>query len=167
MPFSKGQVLVHPHHGPAVVSSFETHPRLQKDCMVLEVQSSHLMVWVPLDQVERVGLRPVLDQPGLDNLFSVLRGTADEEDQQWSRRFKDNTEKLATGDPMVVAAVVRNLMLRSNSQGLSQAEREMLRHARQPLLTEVSLALDISEQAASDMIDAVWCAATEAEASQF
>lgn len=135
--------------------------------MVLEVQSSHLMVWVPLDQVERVGLRPVLDQPGLDNLFSVLRGTADEEDQQWSRRFKDNTEKLATGDPMVIAAVVRNLMLRSNSQGLSQAEREMLRHARQPLLTEVSLALDISEQAASDMIDAVWCAATEAEASQF
>ncbi|WP_104054477.1 CarD family transcriptional regulator [Arthrobacter sunyaminii] len=163
--FSKGQVLVHPHHGPAVVSSFQIHPRLQKDCMVLEVQASHLMVWVPLDQIERVGLRPVLDQTGLDTLFSVLRGPADEEDHQWSRRFKDNTEKLATGDPLVIAAVVRNLMLRNNSHGLSQAEREMLRHARQPLLTEVSLALAITEQAASDMIDAVWCAATEPEAS--
>ena len=165
MPFSKGQVLVHPHHGPAVVSSFQTHPRLEKDCIVLEVQSSHLMVWIPLDKVEHVGLRPVLDQAGLDSLFSVLRAPADEEDPQWSRRFKDNTERLTTGDPMVVAAVVRNLMLRSASHGLSQAEREMLRHARQPLLTEVSLALKISESDASELIDAVWCAVTEPEAS--
>lgn len=133
--------------------------------MVLEVQASHLMVWVPLDQVDRVGLRPVLDHTGLDTLFSVLRSPADEEDHQWSRRFKDNTEKLATGDPLVIAAVVRNLMLRNNSQGLSQAEREMLRHARQPLLTEISLALKITDQAASDMIDAVWSAVTETEAS--
>ena len=165
MPFFEGQVLVHPHHGPAVVSSLQTHPRLQKDCLVLEVHSSHLLVWVPLDQVERVGLRPILDQTGLDALFAVLRAPADEEDAQWSRRFKDNSERLATGDPMVLAAVVRNLMLRSNSHGLSQAEREMLRHALQPLLTEVSLAMDISEQDAAGMIDAVWCSVTEPEAS--
>ena len=155
MSFSQGQVLVHPHHGPAVVSSFQTHPRLQKDCLVLEVQSSHLQVWVPLDQVERVGLRPVLDQAGLEKLFSVLRGTADEEDSQWSRRFKDNTEKLATGDPLIIAAVVRNLMLREEEHGLSQAEREMLRHARRPLLTEVSLALGITEEEAGLKIDGV------------
>ena len=156
MPFSKGQVLVHPHHGPAVVDSFQTHPRLAKNCIVLEVQSSHLLVWVPLDQVERVGLRPVLDRVGLDALFAVLRASADQEDAQWSRRFKDNTEKLATGNPMVIAAVVRNLMLRENAGGLSQAEREMLRHARRPLLTEVSLALGISEQEAGVKVDGVW-----------
>jgi CarD family transcriptional regulator len=165
LPFSKGQILVHPHHGPAVVSSFQTHPRLHKDCIVLEVQSSHLLVWVPLDQVQHVGLRPVLDQAGLDALFAVLRAPADEEDAQWSRRFKDNTERLGTGDPMVLAAVVRNLMLRSNSHGLSQAEREMLRHARRPLLTEVSLALGVSELEASGMIDSVWNAVSEPEAS--
>ncbi|MCQ1950032.1 MULTISPECIES: CarD family transcriptional regulator [Arthrobacter] len=156
MPFSKGQILVHPHHGPAVVSSFQTHPRMQKDCIVLEVQSSHLMVWVPVDQVDHVGLRPVLDRAGLDALFGVLRAPADNEDPQWSRRYKDNTEKIATGDPMVIAAVVRNLMLREADRGLSQAEREMLRHARRPLLTEISLSLGLSEGEAGEKLDAVW-----------
>ena len=77
MPLSKGQILVHPHHGPAVIDSIEIHPRLQRECVVLRVQSSHLMVWVPVDQMERVGLRPVLDQAGLDVLFSGLRAPAD------------------------------------------------------------------------------------------
>ena len=156
MPFSKGQILVHPHHGPAVVSSFQTHPRMQKDCIVLEVQSSHLMVWVPVDQVDHVGLRPVLDRPGLDALFGTLRAPADEEDPQGSRRYKDNTEKLATGDPLVIAAVVRNLMLRNAAAGLSQAERDMLRQARRPLLTEISLALGISEDDAGVRLDSLW-----------
>ncbi|WP_186764260.1 CarD family transcriptional regulator [Arthrobacter yangruifuii] len=156
MPFSEGQVLVHPHHGPAVVMSYQTHPRMQKDCIVLEVQSSRLMVWVPVDQVEHVGLRPVLDGAGLAALFAVLKSPADDEDPQWSRRFKENSEKIATGDPMVIAAVVRNLMLREADRGLSQAEREMLRHARRPLLTEISLALGISEDDAGGRLDAVW-----------
>ncbi|MCC3279437.1 CarD family transcriptional regulator [Arthrobacter sp. zg-Y40] len=156
MPFSEGQVLVHPHHGPAVVMSYQTHPRMQKDCIVLQVQSSHLLVWVPVDQMARVGLRPVLDRPGLETLFAVLRAPADHEDPQWSRRYKENSEKLATGDPMVIAAVVRNLMLRDAARGLSQAEREMLRHARRPLLTEISLALGISEEDAGVRLDAVW-----------
>ena len=165
LPLSKGQVLVHPHHGPAVVTAFQTHPRLKKECIVLEVQSSHLMVWVPVDQVDRIGLRPVMDPAGLASLFRVLAAPADQEDIQWSRRFKDNTEKLATGDPLVIAAVVRNLMLRNAADGLSQAERDMLRQARRPLLTEISLSLSISEHDASERIDAVWCAATEPEAS--
>lgn len=156
MPLSKGQILVHPHHGPAVIDSIEIHPRLQRECVVLKVQSSHLMVWVPVDQMERVGLRPVLDQTGLDVLFSVLRAPADAEDIQWSRRFKDNTEKLATGNPLVIAAVVRNLMLRDAADGLSQAERDMLRHARKPLLTEISLSLGISEADAGERLDGVW-----------
>ncbi|WP_341392840.1 CarD family transcriptional regulator [Arthrobacter sp. G119Y2] len=156
MPLSKGQILVHPHHGPAVVDSFQIHPRLQKECVVLEVQASHLLVWVPVDQVERVGLRPVLDPAGLEALFQVLKAPAEQEDTQWSRRFKDNTERLATGDPLVIAAVVRNLMLRNAAAGLSQAERDMLRQARKPLLTEISLALGISEDDAGVQLDSLW-----------
>ena len=138
--------------------SYQTHPRMQKDCIVLEVQSSRLLVWVPVDQVEHVGLRPVLDSAGLAALFAVLKAPADTEDPQWSRRYKENTEKIATGDPMVIAAVVRNLMLRDADRGLSQAEREMLRHARRPLLTEISLSLGISEDDAGGRLDAVWSA---------
>ncbi|MCC9197595.1 CarD family transcriptional regulator [Arthrobacter sp. zg-Y820] len=156
MPLSKGQILVHPHHGPAVVTAFQIHPRLKKECVVLEVQSSRLMVWVPVDQVERVGLRPVLDAAGLEALFRVLGAPADQEDTQWSRRFKDNTEKIATGDPLVIAAVVRNLMLRNAADGLSQAERDMLRQARRPLLTEISLALGISQDDAGVRLDSTW-----------
>jgi len=156
--FNVGQTVVHPHHGPAAIRRLATRKVRGEDMeyLVLEVQANKLEVWVPLAKAGEVGLRPVLDSAQLQTLMEVLKAEADAEETQWSRRFKENTELLASGSITDVARVVRNLTLRSLEKGLSHAERDMLRHARRPLLTEISLSLGVSEDEASAVLDAVW-----------
>ncbi len=164
MTFNVGQTVVHPHHGPATICRLSSRMvrSVETEYLVLEVHANRLEVWVPTAKAEDVGLRPILDSPQLQELMEVLRAAADTEESQWSRRFKENTELLASGRIVDVARVVRNLTIRSLDKGLSHAERDMLRHARRPLLTEISLSLGVTEEEASAVLDGVWAAADTA-----
>jgi CarD family transcriptional regulator len=73
----------------------------------------------------------------------------------WSRRFKNNLEKLHSGDPYEVAEVLRNLAIRDREKGLSAGEKRMITKARQILISELSFATGKSETDAEAMIDGV------------
>jgi CarD family transcriptional regulator len=60
---------------------------------------------------------------------------------------------MKSGDVYQVAEVVRNLALRESSKGLSAGEKSMLVKARQVLVSELSFALGISEDAALDKLE--------------
>ncbi|MDE0195683.1 MAG: CarD family transcriptional regulator, partial [bacterium] len=71
----------------------------------------------------------------------------------WSRRFKNHQEKLKSGDVYQVAEIVRNLALRDRAKGLSAGEKTLCSKARSVLISELSFALDISEEAAVEKVD--------------
>lgn len=58
------------------------------------------------------------------------------EESAWSRRYKANLEKIASGDLTQVVEVVRELVARDASRGLSAGEKRMLIKARTILLEE-------------------------------
>ena len=110
---------------------------------------------VPTDKVEYVGVRDVVDQNGLDRVFEVLRAEYTEEPTNWSRRYKANLEKLASGDVIKVAEVVRDLWRRDRERGLSAGEKRMLGKARQILVSELALAECTNEDKAESILDEV------------
>jgi CarD family transcriptional regulator len=59
-----------------------------------------------------------------------------EAESNWSRRYKANLEKLASGDLVRIVEVVRDLTERDAGRGLSAAEKRMLAKARLILLQE-------------------------------
>ena len=73
----------------------------------------------------------------------------------WSRRYKNHVEKLKSGDIYQVAEVVRNLSIREADKGLSAGEKRMLARARQILVSELTFALNVDEEAAEARLDAV------------
>ena len=79
---------------------------------MLKVAQGDLTVRVPAENVDLVGVRDVVDSAGLDRVFNVLRQPYTEEPTNWSRRYKANLEKLASGDVIKVAEVVRDLYRR-------------------------------------------------------
>ena len=105
--------------------------------------------------VEYVGVRDVVDQLGLDKVFEVLRAEYTEEPTNWSRRYKANLEKLASGDVIKVAEVVRDLWRRDRERGLSAGEKRMLGKARQILVSELALAECTNEDKAESILDEV------------
>ena len=102
-----------------------------------------------------VGVRDVVSQDGLDRVFEVLRAPHTEEPTNWSRRYKANVEKLASGDVMKVAEVVRDLWRRDKDRGLSAGEKRMLAKARQILVSELALAEKTNEDKAEAILNEV------------
>jgi CarD family transcriptional regulator len=105
--------------------------------------------------VDLVGVRDVVDSAGLDRVFSVLRQPYTEEPTNWSRRYKANLEKLASGDVIKVAEVVRDLYRRDLDRGLSAGEKRMLAKAKQILVSELALAERTDEEKAAVILDEV------------
>lgn len=154
MKFTEGQTVVYPHHGPATVKSFTTKKVKGVDTryVVLEVQSSNLVVSVPVENAAEVGVRELLTSREIDELLKLLSSPTENEESQWSRRLKANREKLALGNIFSMAEVVRDLIRRNEDKGLSLAEREMLRSARTPVTNEIALALDVGQEDAEAVV---------------
>ena len=115
----------------------------------------HLTIEVPAENCDLVGVRDVVSKEGLDRVFEVLRAPYAEEPTNWSRRFKANLEKLASGDVIKVAEVVRDLWRRDKDRGLSAGEKRMLAKARQILVSELALAEKTDEEKAEIRLDEV------------
>ncbi len=157
MVFEVGETVVYPHHGAAKIEEIKkrTIKGEEKMYLKLRVAQGDLVIEVPAENVDLVGVRDVVGKEGLEHVFDVLRAEFTEEPTNWSRRYKANLEKLASGDVIKVAEVVRDLWRRDNDRGLSAGEKRMLAKARQILISELALAEKTDEEKAASVLDEV------------
>lgn len=157
MTFRKGDTVVHPEHGAAVVEEVRVKEFLgeKRKYLVLRVVYGDLTVLVPIDSTEQVGLRPCVSKNEVKKVLKVLTEDETAVAANWSRRFKNNLEKLHSGDPYEVAEVLRNLAIRDREKGLSAGEKRMITKARQILISELSFATGKSDDEAELMIDGI------------
>ena len=158
MTFNVGETVVYPNHGAAVIEDIETRTIKgeEKLYLVLRIlRQNDWVVRVPASNLDLVGVRDVVDDEGLENVFEVLRKTNVEEPSNWSRRYKANLEKLHSGNVLKVAEVVRDLWRRERDRGLSAGEKRMLSKARQILVSELALAKKVADDRAEEMLDEV------------
>ena len=157
MLFDVGDKVVYPHHGAAIVERREKREVFgeTRDYLVLKLAYGDLTLMVPADNVEEVGLREVINDEEVEEVFAVLRKKEARMPTNWSRRFKNHVEKLKSGDIYQVAEVVRNLSIRDKDKGLSAGEKRMLARAKQILVSELTFAFDSTEEKAEAMLDKV------------
>lgn len=163
MTFTVGETVVYPNHGAAVIENIEMRKIKGEDTeyLVLRIVAQQdLVVRVPACNLDLVGVRDVVDKAGLDRVFDVLRAAHAEEPTNWSRRYKANLEKLASGDVNKVAEVVRDLWRREQDRGLSAGEKRMLAKARQILVGELALAEGTDDAKATSILGEVLAAAS-------
>ncbi|CAN5718627.1 CarD family transcriptional regulator [soil metagenome] len=156
MSFKVGDRVVYPHHGAAIIKRKEkrkVHGET-RDYFVLEMVHGELTLSVPADKAEDVGMRPPISTSDVEDLFRLIAKRDVREPANWSRRFKNHQEKMKSGDVYQVAEVVRNLALRESGKGLSTAEKSMLDRARSILVSELSFALNVSEDDALEKLAA-------------
>lgn len=154
--FDVGDRVVYPHHGAAIIVRKETREFNGEDAeyLVLEVkrEETRVTISVPSAKVDDVGMRPPISRDEVEDLFDLLAKRDIREPANWSRRFKNHQEKLKSGDVYQVAEVVRNLSLRDQAKGLSAGEKSMFLKARSVLVSELSFALDLTEEDALDKV---------------
>jgi CarD family transcriptional regulator len=152
--FKPGDRVVYPHHGAAIIERSETKEFMgeEREYLVLRMAHGDLVLSVPADKAEEVGMRLPISTEDVEDLFELLAKKDIREPANWSRRFKNHQEKLKSGDVYQVAEVVRNLTLRERAKGLSAGEKSMLQRAMSVLGSELSFALDVSEDEAEKRV---------------
>ena len=132
--FCVGDKIVHPMHGAGVIESI-VDEKIGRDLVrfyVFRMPVSGLTLKIPTANSEMIGVR--------------------------NHRYRENMERIKSGDLLEVAGVIKALMHRDGERGLSTGERKMLHNARQILLSEVVLAEDVEYADAEARVNAAMMA---------
>lgn len=142
--FEIGDKVVYPMHGAGIIEAIEEKEVLgeKRKYFIMRMPIGDMKVMVPVDNVEDVGIRDIIDEDGYKDVMSILRDDRSAMPQNWNRRYRANMDRIKSGDIFEVAAVVRNLLLLDREKGLSTGERKMLSSAKQMLLSEMVLVTD-------------------------
>lgn len=153
--FSVGDRIAHPMHGAGIIDSIVTRKLngAEKDYYVLKLPVGDMLVMIPVDCTESIGVRPIVEPSEAEDIIGAFAGIEVNMTQNWNKRYRENMVKIKSGDLLEVAAVIKGLMLRDTDKGLSTGERKMLHSAKQILISEIVLSKSITYEEVEQRIN--------------
>ena len=139
--FKVGDKIVYPMHGAGVIETIEERSILdERQSYYIIKMPGEVKVMVPTAKAEEIGVRNIIDKETAGKVINVLEQDSTEMSMKWNKRYRDNVEKMKSGDIFEVADIVRNLSFKQKDKGLSTTEKKMLLNAKQILVSELVLA---------------------------
>lgn len=153
--FSIGDKIVYPMHGAGIIESIEEKEILgeKKRYYVMKMPVGDMKVMIPINNVDGIGIRDIIDKKDADKVFESLGKRCDEQTSNWNKRYRENMSKIKSGNIFEVAEVVKSLVTRERNRGLSTGERKMLNSAKQILISELVLAKNMNPVDVEDIIN--------------
>jgi len=152
--FNIGDKIVYPMHGAGVIESIEEKELAgEKQAYYILKMPGEVKVMVPVQKAEEVGVRDIIDRETANNVIKVFDETELHEDPNWNRRYRDNMEKMKSGDIYEIANIVRSLSFKQKEKGLSTGDKKMLLNAKQILISELVLAEQSDKTEIEEIID--------------
>lgn len=152
-----GERVVYPMHGAGEVTGIEEQEvgGLAQSYYVLRLPMGSLKLMLPVDKVDEIGLRDVIDKSKIDELTEILSGKSETSQGSWNKRFHATLDRLKSGDIMEVAAVARNLTRQHWRKKISSGERRLMELARQILISELVYVLEKNAEEVTDWVDKI------------
>ena len=140
--FKVGDKVVHPMHGAGVIDRIveEKVGGVNQKYYVFTMPMGGLVLKIPVEKSDRIGLRAVVDGSYAEKVFDAVSELQVDSTSSWTHRYRENMERLKSGDLFEVARVIKGLTLRDAQRGLSTGERKMLHNAKHIFISEMVLA---------------------------
>ena len=139
MAFEIGDKVIYPNHGLGIIERIETKTIMGTTCGFYQLRmANETTVFVPVDNVDGVGLRRAVTDAEVERLFTLLSDGKIESHQNWKGRFKDNSDRMRTGSIYDVVEVLKSLTFLSKSKSLSFREKRMLDRAKFLVVSEIT-----------------------------
>ena len=152
--FNVGDKIVYPMHGAGVIDAIEEKDILgEKQAYYILKMPGEVKVMVPTAKAEEIGVRSIIDKSSAEKVFRVLESDETEMSMNWNKRYRDNMDKMKSGDIYQIADVVRNLSFKQKEKGLSTGEKKMLNNAKQILVSELVLTEHATQDEIEQMVD--------------
>ena len=138
--FKEGETVVYPKHGVGEITKIETMEiaSIKTNFYVVKMEQSKLIIRVPTDKLEQVGLRKISSKKIIEEVLNILKLKPKIRRIMWSRRAQEYDAKIFSGDPIKIAEVVRDLFRKTSQAEQSYSERQMFQVAIERLAREVA-----------------------------
>ncbi len=155
MELSIGQKVAYPTQGVCVIEDIKRRDGGvdSLNYYFLRVLSDNSIIFVPTENAETVGIRPVISQRQYRKLIEILGDDFSEVSADWKIRSREFGIKLQSGDLFEVADVLKKLTFLSHEKKLSFREQTYLENARFLIVSEVVNGELASEKTFDDKLD--------------
>lgn len=141
--FKVGDCIFYPMHGAGIIMNIE--PKIiggqTREYYVVKLLCGNINLMVPTDGV-KITLRDIIESNRAEQVLTYFRTCEIDRNSSWGKRYKENLERLKSGEPNETVEVVKALMLREKNVGLSTGDRQILVLAKNILCSELSVALN-------------------------
>jgi CarD family transcriptional regulator len=164
MSYAVGDKAVVPSHGVGVVTEIveQDFGNGVESFYTFKILDNGMSVLIPLNKIEENRIRDVMSTEMIQDVYEVLADRESPADKQtWNRRYREYMNKIKTGDPIQVAAVLRDLAILRSEKTLSFGERKMYDQAHNLIVQEIAVARDIDEEEIKQEIDELFRKADE------
>jgi CarD family transcriptional regulator len=153
--FKVGDRILYPMYGAGIIKEVVEKDFLGETRLYYNVDLPYcrMEASVPVDNCEKLGVRAIIDPGRIDEVITVLKGKTEPMNPNWNKRYRENTERIQTGDILEVAAVVRNLVRTDRAKPLSTGEKKLLNTAKQILESELIYAGGYTMEEADEMVE--------------
>jgi CarD family transcriptional regulator len=152
---TSGNKVIYPSQGPCLIGQvikkvIDGRPVSFYQLALLDDSGGEL--FVPIDKVQTIGIRPLLNRSDIPKLLGQLKGPYGL-DKSWKQRADDNFKLLASGSAFDLAEIVKSLTKLSEKRSLSFEESRTLGKARKLLIGEISEVMGETKSAAEEQIN--------------
>ncbi len=157
--FNVGDLAVYPAHGVGLIEGIEEKSISGEEHIfyVIRILDNDMKIMVPRKNAEQVGLRRVISDSEVEQVYAILEKKDIEfTPQTWNRRYREYMDKIKTGSIFDLATVLRDLYILQMDKPLSFGEKKMLDTAKGLLIRELSIAKDKKEEEITEEIESIF-----------
>lgn len=146
--------VVYPSHGVGVIMKKESQVIAGHTitCLVIHFEKEKMTLKVPINNIEKAGLRHLSSAEDIKKALMILQGKARIEKGMWSKRAQKYEEKIYSGNVLQIAEVLRDLHRNVDDPNRSYSERMIYESAFQRFINEYSATNNIDSVEASKQV---------------
>ena len=150
-----GEKVVHPMHGAGIIEAITEEKLAGKraNYYVFRMPVGGLVLKIPTENCGSIGVRALSTDEEIEAVLQSIPDMDAEMTANWNHRYRENMQRIKSGDLMEVARVIKGLMWRDAQRGLSNGERKMLHTAKQILISEMVLVQERTYQEAESCLN--------------
>lgn len=133
--------VVHPMHGAGIIEEIKEIEIVgsKRQYYTVRFIMGNMVTNIPVENTGNIGIRSIIDKAEAKKVLEVFRKLPVTDDSNWNKRQRENLIKIKSGDIYQVLGVLKDLMFRERTKGLSTSERKTLGSARQIVVSELLL----------------------------
>ena len=151
-----GDLVVYPTYGVGQIEEFDTHKidGSDHDFVLINFKQDKMKLRIPMEKTANSGLRKLSNKNRLSKALEILKMPPNQKKDMWIKRAKEYEKNINSGDPVLIAEVVRDLNKGDDLMvDQSYSERQLFEKAYERILSEFQIILNLSLEDTQKKLD--------------